>query len=113
MQRREPKGIVISCDFCGDDWDQVKPMIEGHQGAVLCLECFKRAFDAMPAGEVGSVFKCTVCLREQGPDMPRWAPAERPASANQEAWICADCVTLAAKTFHKDPDVPWHLPRRP
>ena len=37
MQREDPEGIVISCDFCRRDWDGQEAMIEGHHGSILCL----------------------------------------------------------------------------
>ena len=105
MQRTETDGIVISCDFCGTDWDEVLPMIEGHQGSVLCLSCLRYALDqATPAPEV---FGCTMCLMEKPSQARCWAhPA--PGSApgvNRDAVICWDCVRLGAGTFHKDRDV--------
>ena len=47
MQREEDGGIVISCDFCGTDWDEVVPMIEGHRGSVICLSCVEKAWAAV------------------------------------------------------------------
>ena len=106
MQRQVSQGVVISCDFCGTDWDQVRPMIEGHHGSVLCLGCLKRAL--AEAGEEGGTYACTLCLREQlPPTLPRWAPVECTTNANPAAIICHDCMLQAAKTFDKDPDVPW------
>lgn len=104
MQRTEAEGIVISCDFCGTDWDEVVPMVEGHQGSILCLPCLRYALeqsDAAPAA-----FKCTMCLVEKDVGTRHWAhPAPQPSPGlNAEAAICWDCVRLAAKTFHKDKD---------
>ncbi len=101
MQRDEDGGVVISCDFCGTDWDQVRPMIEGHHGSVLCLECLKLALEGMKPS--GSLFRCTLCLRD---DLPagtlRWISETRP-----EATACCDCVRQAARGFDRDPDVDW------
>ncbi len=107
MQRTEPEGIVISCDFCGTDWDEVKPMIEGHHGSVLCLECLKRALVEAQAGE--GKYRCTLCLRENIPaDLPRWT-GDRP-----EATACQDCLYQAARAFSRDRDVDftWTAPGR-
>lgn len=105
MQRTEPEGIVISCDFCGTDWDEVIPMIEGHRGSVLCLACLKQALDqAIPAGQP---FDCTLCLSGKPKGAKVWRHPNPQASQglNDHAALCWDCVRLAAKGFHKDPDV--------
>ena len=72
MQRTENGFIIISCDFCGTDWDEVIPMIEGHRGSVLCLDCMKTALDHMVADEVK--FECSMCLREQPGSKLHWRP---------------------------------------
>lgn len=111
MQRRTPDNLVIiSCDFCGDDWDEVKPMIEGHHGSIICLECLKAALEE--ADENASRFECTMCLRDLGAEMKRYRPsrsadAALPQGANPHAAICIDCINQAAGTFSKDPDVDW------
>jgi len=97
MQRTEADGIVISCDFCLTDWDEVRPMIEGHRGSVLCLDCLRRALDASAPAETG--FDCTLCLRHHEAGRKTWRNPAHPAAA-----LCFDCVRLAAKGFHKDPD---------
>jgi hypothetical protein len=127
MQRRVPEGIIISCDFCGTDWDQETAMIEGHHGSVLCLECFKTAYveAAAPASDApasvgptsaaGRDFCCSLCLRTLGGDVPHWrhAPmASPPPGFNPEAVVCGDCLKQAAGAFHKDPDVPWSRPAK-
>jgi len=106
MQRTEPEGIVISCDFCGTDWDEVLPMIEGHHGSVLCLVCLKIALAEQKAGE--DKYRCTLCLRENIPAaLPRWS-GKRP-----EATACQECLEQAARAFNRDPDVDfeWRKPR--
>ncbi len=101
-------GIIISCDFCGTDWDQQTAMVEGHHGSVLCLECFKQARKQMtPAARA---FDCTLCLQTRPTDTPHWrhAPfASPPPGFNPEAVVCEPCLKQAAAAFHKDPDVPW------
>lgn len=105
MQRTETDGIVISCDFCGTDWDEVRPMVEGHQGSVICLACLRYALDqAEPAPDS---FQCAMCLMEKPAQARLWThPGPKPSPGlNPNAAICWDCVRLAAKTFHKDKDV--------
>lgn len=100
MQRNENNLVVISCDYCGTDWDEVKPMIEGHRGSVLCLNCLKIALtDLQPAD---TEFLCNLCQRERLPTGTlRWTS---PVTA---AHACTNCVHQAAGTFSKDPDVDW------
>ena len=106
MQKHESDGVVISCDFCGEDWDEVKPMIEGHHGSVVCLECLKAALERVRPAPGG--FRCTLCLREDLPEtLFRWSHDPRPAAANPQSIVCADCIQQAARTFHRDKDVDW------
>lgn len=105
MQRHEDGGIVISCDFCGTDWDEVRAMVEGHKGSVLCLDCLEKAMaDAQPAEQP---FDCALCLMKKDAGVRCWqhpSPAPSPG-LNAQAELCWDCVRLAAKTFHKDKEV--------
>ena len=105
MQRTEDGGIVISCDFCGTDWDEQLPMIEGHRGSVLCLECLKQALDE--AEPIDKPFEGTLCLSRKPAGIKAWQhPAPKPSPGlNPDAQLCWDCIRLAAKGFHKDPDV--------
>lgn len=101
MQRTEDGGIVISCDFCGADWDEVKPMIEGHHGSVLCLECLK--ISLLEARAQSGRFTCTMCIREKLPEsLPRWQSPKRP-----QAVVCQECIEQAARAFDRDEDVDW------
>ena len=114
MQRHEDSGIVISCDFCGTDWDPYdqsysNPMAEGHHGSVICLNCLKAALEEMRADAAGP-YDCTMCLMEGlPPDLPRWYhPAPLPSPGlNEEAIACRACIRQAAGRFNKDKDVNW------
>lgn len=118
MQRSEQGGIIISCDFCGTDWDpyadaNVNPMVEGHHGSVICLSCVKLALPSLstPSGP----YRCTMCIQDDLPvDRPRWFhPSPTPsAGLNDHAIICRDCLWQAAGKFSKDPDVDWRWDRR-
>ena|ERR1035437_2145842 len=105
MQRQDPDGIVIVCDFCRRDWDGQEAMVEGHHGSVLCLECLKHAIKEQETTPVGGEekYKCTLCLRFNIPiKLPHWSTPEHP-----EAIVCQECLYQAAKAFHKNSDVPW------
>ena len=105
MQRREPEGVVITCDFCGTDWDEVIPMIEGHHGSVLCLSCLKKALESLVPAP--AEFPCTLCLQTHPVGDLQWVPSPLPATANQRAMACKPCIFQAAGTFSKDKDVDW------
>jgi len=113
MQRTEDGGIIISCDFCGTDWDAydesyANPMAEGHRGSVICLTCLKQALEHMSPAE--SAFMCTLCVIEEVPaGTERWYhPSPQPsAGLNQHAMACRACIRQAAGRFNKDKDVDW------
>ena len=109
MQRRVEDGIIISCDFCGTDWDQVKPMAEGHHGSVICLECLEKA--CRNVTHVIGKFQCVLCLRDiEGTDRKCWSPGHKPEAANPSAIICYSCIKQAARAFTRDPDIDWEAP---
>ncbi len=102
MQREDPDGIVILCDFCRRDWDGQEAMIEGHHGSILCLECMKAALEGQKAGE-GEKYKCTLCLRFNiPPTVGRWSNPLHP-----EAIVCQECLYQAAKTFSRNDEIEW------
>lgn len=105
MQRKETEGVIITCDFCGTDWDEVLPMIEGHHGSVLCLECLKKALSSLVPAD--KEFNCTLCLQTHAAGDLRWLPSVLPPAANQHAAACKPCIFQAAGTFSKDKDVDW------
>jgi hypothetical protein len=105
MQRPTPEGIVLACDFCGRDWDMEKPMIEGHRGSILCIDCLARAIgDAADAGEP---FACTMCLRRFDAGGRRYRSVEPSTDANADAVICWDCIQQADRAFGKDAQTDW------
>lgn len=105
MQRTEDGGIVISCDFCNTDWDEIKPMIEGHRGSVLCLSCLK--FSMVMAAPCDEPFDCVLCLHPQEVGQIAWRHPDHP-----KATACIDCLQQAAGTFSKDPDIDWVWDRK-
>ena len=99
VQREDPEGIVIVCDFCRRDWDGQEAMIEGHHGSILCLECVKLALEQQQTGT--EKYKCTLCLRFNiPPTLPRWSNGAHP-----EAIVCQECLYQAAKAFGRNEDV--------
>ena len=103
MQREDPEGIVIVCDFCRRDWDGVEPMIEGHHGSILCLECLKLALRDQELST--DKYNCTLCLRFNIPGtLPRWINPAHP-----EAIVCQECLYQAARAFSRNPDVEFQF----
>ena len=112
MQRTEQDGIIISCDFCGVDWDPhdetyANPMVEGHHGSVICLTCLRDALEQLAPREAG--FDCCMCLQHREAGTEAWAhPAPQPGPGlNPHAVACRPCIRQAAGRFSKDPDVQW------
>jgi hypothetical protein len=103
MQRQVEDGIIIACDFCGTDWDEVRPMSEGHKGSVICLECLEKALaDRCPADDG---FDCTLCRRPYDASTIGWSHPSPGPDPNPDARVCTDCVAQAAKLFSADKDV--------
>jgi hypothetical protein len=101
MQREEPDGIVIACDFCRRDWDGQEAMIEGHHGSILCLECMKTAL--VEQAPLEGKYKCTLCLRfNMPPELPRWSN-----KTNPDAIVCQECLYQAAKAFSRNKEIDW------
>ncbi|MEC9373745.1 MAG: ClpX C4-type zinc finger protein, partial [Planctomycetota bacterium] len=57
----------FKCDFCRRGWSEERPMIEGHQGSLICGPCMSAAFVDMAAGEqrAEAGYTCTMCLEER------------------------------------------------
>jgi hypothetical protein len=107
MQRIENGGLIVSCDFCGVDWDGRSPVIEGHRGSIICLECLKTGLDGLSTGD--QPYQCTLCLRQPiPPAIPRWHHPSHPRT-----FACRDCIQQTADVFDRDVDVPWTWKSRP
>lgn len=99
MQRTEPDGVVILCDFCHRDWDGEEPMMEGHHGSIICLACLQHALkEKSPAP---APYRCNLCLQENL-QTPRWSHPDHPDDI-----ACQDCLYQAAGTFSKSPLTDW------
>jgi hypothetical protein len=94
------------CDFCRRPWDGRSPMIEGHQGSLICGRCLTIAYrvvalDEGPAGEPGPI--CTMCLEQR-------AQANWRSPLHDDAFICERCIRQSAQALSKDPDAGWARP---
>lgn len=94
------------CDFCTKAWDGAFPMVEGHQGSLICGNCLTVAYaeivllrtDMAPSGAT-----CTMCLEERGD--PMWASPVR-----DEVYACRRCLRQGGTKLEKDPDWEWSKP---
>ena len=117
MQRTENNLVILSCDFCGKDWDEVIPMIEGHRGSIICLDCLEKALQQATSSD--TQYDCTMCLQEKPGKLKHWRNST-PVSIeglNPHAVICWDDIRQAAKAFHKDKEIdfswnPAHYPKQ-
>lgn len=107
MQRIEDNALIVSCDFCGTDWDGQFPAIEGHRGSIVCLECLKQALDQRSVA--AEPYRCVLCLREKIPPSDlRWAHPNHP-----DTFACEPCILQAADAFDRDADIDWKWMTRP
>lgn len=109
MHRTHPDGTVISshCDFCDARFEDA-PMIEGHQGSLLCGKCLGAAWVELAVLKGGVEHrgeKCTMCLENR--DEPLWR------SPLNDAAVCIRCVRMAATAMERDPDTDWKRPAPP
>ncbi len=104
----------VLCDFCGREWSEEVPMIEGHQGSCLCERCLRLAYTEVVVNAGGTApdeYKCPMCL-EASSDRAALDRADEPGwqSPVQPAVICRRCIELAAESLGKDKDFGWERP---
>ena len=102
---------MFKCDFCAQPWRERRPMVEGHQGALICGNCLAIAFTELVHLGLGSPVDadeaCVLC-REHGRDEPYWRSPARDGGV-----ACTRCVKQSAGVLHKDADIPWTKPEHP
>jgi len=104
------------CDFCGREWSEQRPMVEGHQGALICGACLKVAYaevllhkvgdEPRPLGEGATREKCVMCL-EEGRDELHWR-----SPVDETKLVCRRCIKMGASTLERDKDSAWTKPQR-
>ena len=94
------------CDYCRKAWDGTFPMVEGHQGALICGSCLTTAYKAVALnqGPILAEGHCTLCLEDRD---ALWA------SPAYEVNACKRCIKQGAGRLHKDPDWDWTKPTAP
>lgn len=123
------------CDFCRREWDGQFPMVEGHQGSLICGDCLTIAYTETVLRNLNSApanTKCTMCLEERpdnmwlgpfegDPDEPlaqaRGADSDSDHEPEAQARgpaappaACERCIKQAAGRLHKDKDWDWKKP---
>lgn len=99
------------CDFTGKAWDGAFPMVEGHQGSLICGDALRVAFaevilagqNSMPKGAT-----CAMCLEVR--DEPGWQSPVPTGEREHGASICRRCIRQSATKLEKDPDWGWTKP---
>lgn len=111
MQRpgADPNDMQVAdflCDFCRRAWDGTFPMVEGHQGSLVCGRCLTAAYTDLVNRRHGTApagVTCTMCLEER--DEHCWQ-----SPMHEDAVVCTRCCKQAAGRLHKDKDWDWSKP---
>lgn len=109
----------FKCDFCRQPWADDRPMVEGHQGSLICSACLSVAYVHVHAAEAPAAQQkragdspetpgpvCRMCL-ESRPG-PRWS-----SPLDAAAIACKRCIRQAAGVLERDPDYGWRRPGSP
>lgn len=117
MHTTRPDGTVISssCDYCQKLWDPDGDtiMIEGHQGALLCLSCLSIAYADVVhhgGGFEHQGGKCRMCLEERA--QPQWESPVVQDDKGKGVLVCLRCIKQAATALEKDPETGWKRPKK-
>jgi hypothetical protein len=109
-----PDDVAMSdvlCDFCGREWTEDVPFIEGHRGRHVCGRCLELARAELaggaPTGDVAPApYTCVLC-REDAADRAALRRANEPGWRSpivDDAVMCRRCAEEAAAALAKDPD---------
>jgi hypothetical protein len=99
----------FKCDFCGKPWAEDRPMVEGHQGSLICGKCLTAAFTEvvhMGGGGEHAGSACALCLEVRKD--PQWASPLR-----ENARACRRCIKQSAAVLANDEDSAWKRPEAP
>ncbi|MFM9959526.1 MAG: ClpX C4-type zinc finger protein [Phycisphaerales bacterium] len=92
------------CDFCHKAWEDRRPMVEGHQGSLICSDCLKVAYAEVLLGKSGVTgVKCLLCLEDRKEIFWQSPLAD-------SAVACARCIRQASTALAQDPDSGWNRP---
>lgn len=104
----DPENVQMSdvlCDFCGAAWTADLPLIEGHQGNVICGRCVSVAIvETGEWAEAGAgPIRCRMCLEQR--NEPAWV-----SPMDESARICRRCIDMAADALEGDAETNWRRP---
>lgn len=103
--------LVFKCDFCHSPWDDQRPMVEGHRGALICGNCLSIAYTEIVHLDTGVTpareQACVLCL-ENGRDGLHWV-----SPMDEKVIACRRCIKQSAGVLHKDDDINWRKPPDP
>lgn len=104
----DPDNVQMSdvlCDFCHAVWTENLPLVEGHQGHVICGRCVRVAWLEVVSGGGGDGpgLRCSMCLEDR-PD-PCWT-----SPMHEQARICRRCIEMAAEALEGDAESGWRRP---
>ena len=94
------------CDYCGREWTELVPMVEGHRGSCICGNCVGAAYAALEIEGAGSAtppFECALCLERR--TEPGWASPVR-----EGVCACRRCVKQSAGVLSQDKESGWKRP---
>lgn len=94
------------CDFCGSEWAEELPMVEGHKGSLICGACLREAYRQvvmLKRSNAPEGYACTLCLLTK--TEPAWTPSPSAPTA-----ACQWCIERSAKLLTKDPESKWTIP---
>ncbi len=98
----------FKCDFCAQPWADDRPMVEGHQGSLICSKCLTASYAEivhMGLGVLQPNEKCVLCLEVR--EEPLWLSPLRDARA------CKRCIKQSAGVLERDPEFGWKRPTAP
>ncbi len=105
----DPDNVQMSdvlCDFCRREWTDDLPVIEGHQGSIICGFCLATAYRTVMLNKMNTApegYKCVMCLENRS-ELAWQSPAY------PEAVACKRCINQAAATLSKDKEIGWKKP---
>ena len=96
----------FKCDFCHSGWAEDRPMVEGHQGALVCSRCLTASYSEVVHAGAGTehlAAKCTMCLETR--EDPKWQ-----SPLHEGVLICRRCIKQSAGVLEKDEEQTWRRP---
>ena len=100
----QPEDIL--CDYCGRaSWAKGEPVVEGHQGSIICGSCLEMSYNALVVSSSGQQTEqqCRMCLETR--QQPSWHSEFDP-----QATICLRCTRQSATALEKSKHWDWSRP---